>query len=272
MSERIRHIVSLSGGKDSTALAIYLRDRIPDLEYVFCDTGEELPETYDYLKKLEVVLEKHITILNPERPFKHYLDIYRGVLPDPRTRWCTRKLKIEPFENFVGNDIVYNYIGIRADEPHRKGFISTKPNIIPKYPFIEDGIRKQDVFQILEESGIGLPEYYQWRSRSGCYFCFFQQRIEWIGLSKRHPELYQIAMEMEMEKEDPETGERYTWVPGESLKELLKPERVAQIEEDHKNKELVEKIAPNTPLAKVFASDIDFSDDGSDESCLICHL
>ncbi|MFZ1474384.1 MAG: phosphoadenosine phosphosulfate reductase family protein, partial [Anaerolineae bacterium] len=48
----VRHIVSLSGGKDSTALAIYMRDRIPDVEYVFCDTGEELPETYEYLDKL----------------------------------------------------------------------------------------------------------------------------------------------------------------------------------------------------------------------------
>jgi len=82
-----RHILSLSGGKDSTALALYMRDRVPQMEYVFCDTGEELAETYDYLLKIEAQLGVRITKLNPERHFRHYLDLYRGVLPDPRTRW-----------------------------------------------------------------------------------------------------------------------------------------------------------------------------------------
>jgi 3'-phosphoadenosine 5'-phosphosulfate sulfotransferase (PAPS reductase)/FAD synthetase len=124
-----RHILSLSGGKDSTALAIYMRDRIPDLEYIFCDTGSELPETQEYLDRLEVYLGKPVKRLNPDRPFSHYLHLYRGVLPDARTRWCTRKLKIEPFEKEVGDALCYSYIGIRADEAHRKGYISTKPNI-----------------------------------------------------------------------------------------------------------------------------------------------
>jgi len=265
----VRHIVSLSGGKDSTALAIYLRGRIPDLEYVFCDTGEELPETYEYLEKLEAVLGREIQKLNPERPFQHYLEVYRGVLPDARTRWCTRKLKIEPFEKFVGDDLVYNYIGIRADEPHRKGYISTKPNIIAKYPFVENGITKADVMRILDESGIGLPKYYEWRSRSGCYFCFFQQRIEWVGLSERHPDKFQKAMEME--REDSETAERYTWVSGESLRDLIQPERIQQIRTNFQNRVIsTGKVAPNTPLSKIFSLDI--SGDVGDESCLICHL
>lgn len=264
-----RHIVSLSGGKDSTALAIYLRDRIPNLEYVFCDTGEELPETYEYLEQLEAMLGERIQRLNPDRPFRHYLEIYRGVLPDVRTRWCTRKLKIEPFEKFVGDDLVFNYIGIRADEPHRKGYISTKPNITAKYPLIQDGITKADVMRILEESGIGLPKYYEWRSRSGCYFCFFQQRIEWVGLSRRHPQEFQKAMEME--KEDSETGERYTWISGESLQELIRPERVRQIEANFQNRVTSsEKVPPNTPLSKVFL--FGTSDEEGGESCLICHL
>lgn len=268
-TQSVRHIVSLSGGKDSTALAIYLRDRIPNLEYVFCDTGEELPETYEYLEQLEAVLGEQIQRLNPERPFRHYLEIYRGVLPDVRTRWCTRKLKIEPFEKFVGHDLVYNYIGIRADESHRKGYISTKPNIVAKYPFIEEGITKADVMRILEESGIGLPKYYEWRSRSGCYFCFFQQQIEWIGLSKRHPQQFRQAIEME--KENPETGERYTWISGESLQELVRPERIQQIEANFQRRAVsLGRATPNTPLSKIFSPDI--SDDEDGESCLICHL
>lgn len=266
-SQTIRHIVSLSGGKDSTALAIYLRDRIPDLEYVFSDTGDELPETYEYLDQLEVVLGKRIVRLNPDRPFRHWLEIYRGVLPDVRTRWCTRKLKIEPFERFVGNDSVYNYVGIRADEPHRKGYISTKPNIVAQYPFVEDGITKTDVLRILEDAGIGLPKYYEWRSRSGCYFCFFQQRIEWVGLLEKHPKEFHQAMEME--KDDPEIGERYTWIPGESLQELSQPDRVQEIIASYRDRAVsLGKVAPNTPLSKIFSLNID----DEDESCLICHL
>ena len=268
-----RHILSLSGGKDSTALAIYLKDRIPDMEYVFCDTGEELPETYEYLDRLEVYLGKPITRLNPDRDFEHYLKIYRGVLPDARTRWCTRKLKIEPFEKFVGDELCMSYIGIRADEAQRKGYISTKSNIVAQYPFIDDGIVLSDVHRILEESGIGLPEYYTWRSRSGCYFCFFQQRIEWVGLLENHPDLYEVAAEYEKDKEDPITNERYTWSQRKSLRELQNPERVAQIRAEHARRlELASRQSKaNIALADLFTSGAS-TEEGGVDSCLICHL
>lgn len=265
----IRHILSLSGGKDSTALAIFMRDRVPEMEYAFCDTGEELPETYEYLDRLEVFLGKKITRLNPDRPFRHYLQVYKGVLPDSRTRWCTRKLKIEPFEKFIGDDLCYSYVGIRADEPHRKGYISTKPNIIAHYPFIDAGITKPDVFRILEESGLGIPEYYNWRSRSGCYFCFFQQKIEWVGLLENHDKLFGLAEGFE--KIDTETGEGYTWNQNESLKSLREnPERRERIKLEHKEYlERQKRQTKNQPLTQVFGlGDVE----GGDESCLICHL
>ncbi|MCA9976418.1 MAG: phosphoadenosine phosphosulfate reductase family protein, partial [Anaerolineales bacterium] len=113
----VRHILSLSGGKDSTALAIYLHDRIPELEYVFCDTEQELPETYDYLGRLEAFLGKRIHYLKHDgKGFDELLTTRRGFLPSPQVRWCTDYLKIKPFEKFVGDDVVHNYIGIRADE------------------------------------------------------------------------------------------------------------------------------------------------------------
>lgn len=262
---RVRHIVSLSGGKDSTALAIYLRDRIPDLEYVFCDTGEELPETYTYLDKLEVFLGKKIKRLKAKQSFEDMLRARNGFLPSAQVRWCTEYLKIKPFEEEVGDSICHNYIGIRADESYRKGYISTKPNIIPHYPFIEDGIKKEDVVRILEESGLGLPEYYQWRSRSGCYFCFFQQRIEWVGLLKNHEDLFNRAQGFE--KENPQTGERYTWSQGESLSELRLPERQRAIMEEYQRRAKSQQTRGNMTLAEVFST-CEFED----ESCLICHL
>lgn len=268
-SQPVRHILSISGGKDSTALAIYMRDRVPEMEYVFCDTGEELPETYEYLDKLEAYLGKTIVRLNPDRPFQHYLKIYRGVLPDARTRWCTRKLKIEPFERFVGDSPCYNYIGIRADEQHRKGYISTKPNITAQYPFIDGYVTRDDVFRILEDSGLGLPAYYDWRSRSGCYFCFFQQRVEWVGLLENHPGLFKMAVEYETAKANDKTGERYTWSKRESLEELMQPKRVAQIKDENQRRQaaLLDKATPNRTLAEVLIDELN-----DEQGCLICHL
>ena len=261
---KARHILSLSGGKDSTALAIYMRDRVADMEYAFCDTGEELPETYDYLDKLETYLGKAIIRLNPDRKFSHYLELYRGVLPDPRTRWCTRMLKIKPFERFVGEDEVVSYVGIRADED-REGYITTKPNITTRFPFKEDGLVKEDVRRILDESGIGLPSYYEWRSRSGCYFCFFQQRQEWANLSERHPELYEKAKSFE--KFDEETGERFTWVARESLDELSQPDRIAEIRKNAAERATNKTFAKMQRLRQVLDED-----EGEDGGCLVCHL
>jgi len=264
MAERVRHILCLSGGKDSTALAIYMRDRVPEMEYVFADTQKELPETYEYLTRLEAYLGKPIVRLNAERGFDHWLEIYSGYLPSSRMRWCTRQLKIKPFEDYVGDDRVISYVALRADED-RVGYLSTKPNIKTVYPFKEAGITKADVLRILEESGLGLPEYYKWRSRSGCYFCFFQRKIEWVGLLQHHPDLFEKAKAYE--KIDPVTGQRFTWSESESLEELSRPERVAEIIRQEAQSKC--KRGRNRPLIDVLFDD---SDDNGELPCLICHL
>jgi hypothetical protein len=226
---QIRHIINLSGGKDSAALAIYLRDRIPVIEYVFCDTKKELPETYEYLNRLEAYLGQPIVRLdNGGRDFDHHLTLRRGFLPSPRNRWCTEELKIKPLEIYAGCDQVLSYVALRADED-RQGHVSTKPNIEPVLPFKEDGITLDDVLRILDKSGLGLPRYYQWRSRSGCFFCFFQRKVEWVGLLENYPELFEEARRYEI----PNCGQGYTWCDNESLEELARPERVAQIKAEH---------------------------------------
>ena len=213
----VRHLLGLSGGKDSAALAIYLRDKVPEMEYFFADTGAELPVTLEFIEILEDYLDKKIYRLNTHRGFDFFLKLHDNFLPSVRSRWCTINLKLTPFEKFVGNDQVITYIAIRADESQRTGYISTKSNIKACYPFKEDGLVKEDILGILEEAGIGLPNYYQWRSRSGCYFCFFQRKEEWLGLYENHPDLFEKARQYE--KFNSETEERYTWVHGESLEE-----------------------------------------------------
>lgn len=208
-SGAVRHILALSGGKDSAALAVYMREKHPeiDLEYVFTDSGCELPETYEYLDRIRAVLNIDITVIKSEQDFDYWLKVFKGVLPSPNNRWCTRQLKLKPFEAYVGNELTYSYIAIRADED-RGGYRNTKGNITPIYPFVNDGIVLDDVIDILNRCGLGLPGYYKWRSRSGCFFCFYQSMDEWYGLRIHHPELFEIASRYEENHSD---NRVYTW-------------------------------------------------------------
>ena len=105
------HILSLSGGKDSTALAFFMKENMPEIfektELVFCDTECELPETYDYLNKIEIFLDKKITWLRPEKSFDHLMTT-AGYLPSPIKRWCTVELKTKPFKNFIKREVSQN--------------------------------------------------------------------------------------------------------------------------------------------------------------------
>ncbi|WP_063129848.1 phosphoadenosine phosphosulfate reductase family protein [Nocardia fusca] len=270
--QKVRHVLGISGGKDSSALAVYMRDRVPEMEYFFCDTGAELPETYEYLNRLEAALGKPIVRLNADRDFDHWMQVYQGTLPSPQMRWCTKNLKIKPLEEWVGDDRVISYVAIRADE-NRLGYVSTKPNIEAVFPFREDDIDKDGVMRILDEAGIGLPAYYEWRTRSGCYFCFFQRKHEWVGLKERHPELFDRAVEYEEKARYRHTamkGRNYTWSQGESLPELI--DRKDEIEAKHQValERAARRIKPNRPLLEVLNDALDEDDD--EAGCSVCHL
>lgn len=275
-----RHVLGLSGGRDSAALAVYIRQTMPeiDVEYFFTDTGKELPEVYEFLGRLEGFLGKPILRLNPRRDFDFWLREYDNFLPSPQTRWCTRQLKLAPFEQWVrpmldAGDKVYSYVAIRADEDYREGYTSKHPNLKVSIPFRKAGIDKAGVMEILESSGVGLPRYYEWRSRSGCTFCFFQQKIEWVRLRERHPEAYEDAKAYE--KTALESGTPFTWTKGEPLSDLEKPERVAQIKQEfdaRRRRELARR--PRNPLRPWEDNmDIDdlYGDDEGGGACAVCH-
>jgi len=267
----LRHILSLSGGKDSTALAIHMRRTRPEIEmeYVFCDTAKELTETYEYLNRVEAFLGKPIVRLNAHAGFDHWHTVFGGYLPSPQMRWCTKLLKLKPFEEFVGDDDIISYLGIRADED-REGYISHKPTIKAVYPFKEDGIDYKGVLRILEESGIGMPPYLKWgRTHSGCYFCFFQQPIEWVRLLETHPDQFEEAMRYEKISDDP--GKTFTWNQGLPLSELRKPENIAAIRRRYEERKARLKASRgNKKLVETLAG-LEDEDDGP-KACLICQL
>lgn len=366
---RIRHVLGISGGKDSAALAIYLKDKYPqlNLEYYSSDTGKELDETYQLIENLQIYLGKPIQILKAAEgshlnPFDHFLKMYGGYLPSSNSRWCTKKLKLEPFEKYVGEDLVVSYVGIRGDED-REGYISKRSNIQSIFPFrrnifsedvvykflnnsnldlvvsnaesidlgsrkdriiniirkplsptfsqqskldqlLDQGIKetnylifeflkstdyplakeedfplldnedilvRSDIFRILEESGVGVPAYYNKiefkttnktgqyaRSRSGCFFCFFQQKIEWVWLYEQHPELFQQALDYE------KSG--YNWNQEESLSELIQPARIRQIKEEY----IKRQERNQTGIKSSYLLDI--LDDSEAEGCAACFI
>ena len=271
-----RHVLGISGGKDSAALAIYIKDRYPEIsakmEYFFTDTGSELKEIYQFLDKLEAFLDSKIHRLSSGKPFEHWLKVHNDYLPSAKQRWCTRVMKIKPFEAFVGDDPVISYVGIRADE-NREGYLSKKDTIKAVFPFVEDGIIKDDVFNLLMSS-VGIPEYYKWRSRSGCYFCFFQRQDEWLGLKRHHPELFEKAKAFEARErkkyswKDGEVdiaGRGYTWSSAGTLDEL-----VAKAEKREKELGIIAKDSKSSRWQDIIQQWED--DDPEDQACLICSL
>ena len=151
------HILTLSGGKDSAALALYLKEFYPEIhekiQYCFCDTELEVPEVYEYLNKLELFLNKPITYLKPKVSFQHIYDT-RKILPKPQNRWCTVELKTKTMQDFIkklnakNKAIINLYIGIRADEAQRvKTATSNNSTIKEQFLFVNDDILLQFQFR-----------------------------------------------------------------------------------------------------------------------------
>ena len=242
----MRHIIPISG-KDSlaTALVQTARDRSLPYEFIFNDTESELPETYDWLNRVE-----QKTGFNIQRIGKSLEDIIRecDVLPSHKMRYCTRQAKIQPMESWIGKDSPATvYYGLRADE-ERVGYVARNHSINPSYPLREMGFDLSSVWQILEVRDL-LPPLFFWqtlydsvcdkigpesswsvkltpwqravlfagRTRANCYFCFYQRQYEYVWLSETHPDIFDKACSFE----DDHGGDGYTWRQDGSLKELV---------------------------------------------------
>jgi len=181
----MKHIVALSGGKDSTALALRLSEVEPrDYEYICTPTGNEPPEMFEHWRKVGDLLGKPILPISGGS-LSGLIDL-QNALPNWRQRWCTRMLKIEPYARWLtGNLPCTSYVGLRADEPEREGGdYMDIPGVTQRFPMREWGWGESDVWAYLNSRGVAIPK------RTDCLVCFWQRLIEWWEFWKQHPDTW----------------------------------------------------------------------------------
>lgn len=190
------HIVAISGGKYSTAMALRLAEVEPrDYEFVITPTGRELPDMVAHWKRLECLLGKSLTVA-PGPTLVEQIVKYK-TLPNWRIRFCTREVKIEPFMLFVSErSPAVAYVGIRADEVGGEGGRegtnwSGVDGVTQDFPLVRWGWGINRVKEYLSDRGVEIPE------RTDCDLCFFQRLAEWWRLWKLHPQRYQEAEALE---------------------------------------------------------------------------
>lgn len=190
----MRHIVALSGGKDSTALALRLRELNPNTayEYVCTPTGNELPEMIEHWKSLGALLGSPLKRIESGETLYSLIDEF-GALPNNRMRWCTRILKIEPCLEYLSKAApAMLYVGLRADEPTRAGGIYEEiPGIGQCFPMKQWGWGIGEVKEYLEAKGVRIPK------RTDCAVCYHQRLGEWWSLWRNFPKEYQKGVEIE---------------------------------------------------------------------------
>jgi len=189
------HIVCLSGGKDSTALALRLKELNPNTPYIYVctPTGDELPEMGQHWQNIQKVLGQPLIHLH-HPDYKNIFDLIEHfwMLPNWQSRWCTRILKIEAIQTFY--DLVKPavvYVGLRADEPTRQGNKLLDPHIEQVYPMQEWGWTVFDVMSYLQQKKITIPR------RTDCGMCFFQRLDEWYSLWEQYPDRFKRYEDLE---------------------------------------------------------------------------
>lgn len=185
------HVVGLSGGKDSTCLALALAELEPrEYEFICTPTGDELPELFVHLDDLERRLDQPIKRLGTGETLVQLIDRMQ-MLPNFRARWCTRILKIEPTIDYMkslppGSTL---YVGLRADEEERRGIFGE--DITIRFPFREWGWGLPQVQHYLRVAGVNIPR------RTDCGFCFYQRIGEWRNLWRDNPDVFARGVEIE---------------------------------------------------------------------------
>lgn len=204
----MKHIVSFSGGKDSTAMLLrMLEEKMPIDEIIYCDTGKDFPEMYKHIKQVDEYIYTNyamqITTLKAEKSFDYYMFDHvktRGKNKGKkgygwatmRARWCTTLLKNNVIDNYLKDykDEGYiEYVGIAYDE--------TKRMKDKKYPLVEWKMTEKDCLQYCYDRGFDWDGLYEHFDRLSCWCCPLKNQKELKILYIHHPKLWIELKEMD---------------------------------------------------------------------------
>lgn len=202
------YVVSLSGGKDSTAMLHMMLDRGECVHSaVFFDTGWEFPEMAEHIALVGEKTGVDIVRLTPPQSFDYWMyerrvvagkgemkgEVYRigNGWPSPFRRWCTREKvgAIEKYMRSIENGV--SCVGISADEMHR-----VKDGV--RYPLVEYRKTEKDCFEYCKGIGYSWGGLYDIFSRVSCFCCPLQGLKELRKLRRHYPNLWQRIIEMDM--------------------------------------------------------------------------
>lgn len=196
------HIVSFSGGKDSTAMLLFMLENSMQVdEIIFLDTGVEFPQMYEHIKQVEEYIGRPITKLKSDKSFEYYMFDHvktkgknkgqKGYSwSDFRNRWCTSNLKKQVIKKYLKKYKDYNiieYHGMAYDEPKR---IKDNPNI--KYPLFDNKMTEADALQYCYDRGFYWSGLYEKFHRLSCYLCPLKSLGELKIIWKDFSELWAI--------------------------------------------------------------------------------
>ena len=181
-----RLVAALSGGKDSTAMALRLAQLGVSFSVLYTPTGNELPGVDEHVRWL--LDATGAPLLDVQAPTLEELVYEQQCLPSFRMRWCTRMIKIEPALRWLAaNPGTTLLVGLRADEEARRGLYDLPAGTTVAYPLRDWGWAEADVLAYLDERGVVVP------SRTDCAACYYQTLHEWWKLWRHHPERYAQA-------------------------------------------------------------------------------
>ncbi|MBI9092596.1 MAG: phosphoadenosine phosphosulfate reductase family protein [Desulfobacterium sp.] len=232
-----RLVVSLSGGKDSTAMVHRLLSwGFPIDALLFFDTGWEFPEMYEHLELMEKKTGLKITTVTPRKPFNELLKRYRW--PDGQRRWCSRE-KIDAITKWINQnfnkkeDYIIHCVGFALDELHRTDTKEQLKKGQVMYPLLndfccdpsaakhmtmDDSMTESDALQYCHDLGYTWGGLYERFSRVSCYCCPLKRKRDLRTIYWYYPDLWERALEME--RSIPESNKYVTFIGRESLQDI----------------------------------------------------
>ena len=253
----MKHILSFSGGKDSTFLLLELiRRKYPLDEVAFFDTGWEFPAMYKHIDKIKILLNEHginFVKIDPEYSFDFLMFDYKINARDGsvkqgyswcggRCRWGThfKKKALDQFAERTKGSIVY--IGIAADETAR---LEIEREEYKRFPLAEWGITEAECLQGCYDAGFDFGGMYEHLDRLSCKYCKNKNLKELRNIRKHYPDVWEELKDYQSRTNRPYKGE------GKSVFELEKrfefeEERIAaglSITNQDFHKQLKERLA-----------------------------